>query len=379
MKPAGSAILSAFLLAASPAYGQDKSPIILHVVGPMTGMSGATSNGADMKAGAMAAAKKINDQGGILGHRVIIAMEDDECAGGKAVSVANRIVGNGGKFVVGHYCSNATMPASQIYNEHGIVQITVSQSPGILQQNFNRLFRITPHAGELTKGYMDVIAREFAAGNIRIAIIGNNGELPRVMAKSLTGHMKDRGIPVSFQDFYAPEEPDFAALITRMKSEKIGMVLITGSEKEMGMIVRQAADQDFKPAFILSSTAASAGFPGIAKCAADGVRVVAAWNPLYMPDYLPLLKELRESGVNGIDVGINVYSAVLAIAQGIEKAKTMDPARIAAILHLETFDLPIGAIQFTGTGELARPRVITYEYQCVDKEQGIAEMRPAGP
>ena len=66
-----------------------------------------------------AAAKAINEKGGVLGRQIKLSIEDDVCDPKQAVSVANRIVANGINFVDGHACSGSSIPASAVYAESG--------------------------------------------------------------------------------------------------------------------------------------------------------------------------------------------------------------------------------------------------------------------
>lgn len=356
---------TACVLAASFSPAMAGEPYTVTVVGPVTGP--AAGNGADMRAGAMAAADRINKDGGVGGRRLHIRFEDDACSDAQAVNVANRIVGQGWKFVVGHYCSNATLPASVIYDENGIVQITLSQAARITQQNFPRLFRITPDAEELARGYVAAVAKDVKADpSARLALIGNSGEYAQSIAKSLQKSLQDKGINLNYTAHYPPEDTDYGAIITRMKAARTTHVMIAGSEKEMGMIVRQSAQQGFRPSFILSSTALSAGFAGIVSCDGNGVRAVAADNPAYAPANEALRDELLRHGANGLDVAVFSYAAVDAFAQAFAAAGSDDPLAVSKALHARTFDLPTGKTGFTPSGELTHPRVIVYQYQGVN-------------
>src|SRR5580700_8739916 len=92
------------------------------VGGPITGANAAT--GAQMKNGADQAAADINAAGGVLGQKIAVEYGDDVSDPKQGVSVANNFAGDGVKFVVGHYNSGVTIPASTVYEENGIVQIT---------------------------------------------------------------------------------------------------------------------------------------------------------------------------------------------------------------------------------------------------------------
>ncbi len=356
---------AAGILTASIGMGQAAESYTITVVGPITGP--AAGNGADMRAGALAAADKINAQGGINGQKLQIRFEDDACSEAQAINVANRIVGQGYKFVVGHYCSIATLPASVIYDENGIVQITLSQAARITQQNFPRLFRITPNAEELASGYVAAVSKDVNADpSSKLALIGNSGEYAQSIARSLQKSLQDNGITLNYTAHYPPEDTDYSAIITRMKVAQTTHVMIAGSEKEMGMIVRQSAQQGFRPSFILSSTALSAGFAGIVSCDGNGVRAVAADNPAYASGNKALKADLLRHGANGLDVAMFSYTAVDAFVQAFKAAGSADADAVSKALHTQTFDLPTGKTGFTTAGELTRPKVITYQYQSVN-------------
>src|SRR5205823_4124504 len=92
------------------------------VGGPITGPNAAT--GAQMKNGVEQAATDINAAGGILGKKLTVEFGDDVSDPKQGVSVANNFAADGVKFVIGHYNSGVTIPASEVYQENGILEIT---------------------------------------------------------------------------------------------------------------------------------------------------------------------------------------------------------------------------------------------------------------
>ena len=94
------------------------------VAGPFTGPNAAF--GAQMQKGSEQAVADINAAGGILGMQIELSFGDDVSDPKQGVSVANGFVGNGVKFVVGHFNSGVTMPASEVYRENGILAISPS-------------------------------------------------------------------------------------------------------------------------------------------------------------------------------------------------------------------------------------------------------------
>ena len=106
------------LLMAGPAWADIK----IGVAGPMTGQYAAF--GAQMQAGAEQAVADINEAGGVNGEKLVLSVGDDACDPKQAVAVANKAAGDGVVFMAGHFCSGSSIPASAVYAEEHIVQIS---------------------------------------------------------------------------------------------------------------------------------------------------------------------------------------------------------------------------------------------------------------
>jgi branched-chain amino acid transport system substrate-binding protein len=117
-------LLFAVLIVAAKFAAPAHADIKIAVAGPMTEQDAAF--GEQFKIGAELAVKDINESGGVLGQQVDMKIYDDGCDPRKAVAVANRLASDAAVFVVGHFCSDSLIPASKIYEEEGIIQI----SPG---------------------------------------------------------------------------------------------------------------------------------------------------------------------------------------------------------------------------------------------------------
>ena len=115
------------MMSAPVAFADD---ITFAVVGPMTGQL--ATIGDQFKQGAQAAADAINAAGGVDGRQIKIDIEDDQCDPKQAVSVANRIVANGVKFIDGHACSGSSIPASAVYAEAGALMMSPASSNPVL-------------------------------------------------------------------------------------------------------------------------------------------------------------------------------------------------------------------------------------------------------
>ena len=121
-------LLSTTALVAAVAVGAFAMPtvasadITIAVAGPMTGDLAAF--GEQLRRGAEMAVKDINAAGGVNGEQIKLEIGDDQCDPKQAVQVANDLVKKGVAFVAGHFCSGSSIPASEVYMEEGVLQMT---------------------------------------------------------------------------------------------------------------------------------------------------------------------------------------------------------------------------------------------------------------
>ena len=122
--------------------GFANAQIKLGVAGPITGPNAAF--GAQLKNGVEQAVEDINAAGGILGQKITVSIGDDVSDPKQGVSVANKFVGDGVKFVVGHFNSGVTIPASEVYQENGMIVVISHQSKADRTQHVERVPHLRP-------------------------------------------------------------------------------------------------------------------------------------------------------------------------------------------------------------------------------------------
>src|SRR5215813_13184390 len=137
MKKALFALVVGAMLAALPA----RADIVIAVAGPMTGSNAAF--GEQFRRGAEKAVADLNAKGGVLNQRLRLIIGDDACDPKQAVSAANDLAAKRAVFVAGHYCSSSSIPASDVYAESGIVQISPgSTNPQLTERKLASVFRV---------------------------------------------------------------------------------------------------------------------------------------------------------------------------------------------------------------------------------------------
>jgi len=162
-----------------------QADIVIGVAGPFTGPN--ATYGDQYWHGATQAAEDINAAGGINGEKIKLVQGDDACEPKQAVSVANRLVDQDKvKAVVGHFCSSSTMPASEVYNDAGVLAITPgSTNPQITERGIGNGISMLIFAGIVAgipgalgqsfesarQGDINIIAL-LAVGLLAVAIIG---------------------------------------------------------------------------------------------------------------------------------------------------------------------------------------------------------------
>ena len=126
-------LIAAFALAvlvAGCGDSEESNTTPIALVGPVTGQY--ASFGAQMQNGAELAVEDINAAGGVLGKKLDLDIGDDACDPKQAVAVANQMIGSGVALVAGHYCSGSSIPASKVYAEGDMVQISpASTNPAL--------------------------------------------------------------------------------------------------------------------------------------------------------------------------------------------------------------------------------------------------------
>ncbi len=122
-----------------------RADIVIAVAGPMSGSDAAV--GEQMRRGAEMVVNDINAKGGVAGQKLKLVIGDDACDPKQAVSIANQFANQNVIFVAGHYCSGASIPASSVYAENGILQISpASTNPALTddaaKKGWNNVFRV---------------------------------------------------------------------------------------------------------------------------------------------------------------------------------------------------------------------------------------------
>ncbi len=345
----GAAALSLVLTA--PALADDLN---IAVIGPMTGQL--ANIGDQFKQGAQAAAAAINEKGGVQGRKINIMIEDDVCDPKQAVSVANRVVAEGVKFVDGHACSGSSIPASAVYAEAGVLMMTpASSNPELTDAaaksgwpTIMRLYTRDDGQGAFIGPW---IAKKYAGKNV--VVLHDKSAYGQGVADMVKAKMNEGGLKEIMYEGINAGEKDYNAVVTKLKELKADVVYFGGYHPEAGLILRQAAEQDLKFQLIMPDSIASPEFWAVAGPAGEGTMFVFPADPQSRPEAKEAVEKIKAGGFVPDGFTLFSYAVIEAFAQGVERAGSDDPAKVAEALKSGgPINTVIGPIAFDEKGDI---------------------------
>jgi branched-chain amino acid transport system substrate-binding protein len=361
-------IAAALLLAAGTARAQD---IKIAVVGPITGSNAAL--GEQMKRGATMAVADINAKGGVLGKKLALEIADDACDPKQAVAAANDVVGKKAVFIAGHYCSSSSIPASAVYQEADVLQITpASTNPALtddaLKKGWKNIFRVCGRddAQGLVAG--KYLAEKYKGKNI--AIIHDKTAYGKGLADETKKAANERGAKEVMYEAINQGDKDFSALVSKMKQAKIDAIYFGGYQTEAGLIVRQSRDQGLKATLIGGDALVTEEFWKITGPAGEGTLMTFSPDPRKVPAAKAVVDMFKKQGYDPEGYTLYTYAAIQAFAAAAEKAKSTKMEALAQALHTTPVDTVIGKLTWDKKGDITDPKYVFYVW----KDGKYAEM-----
>lgn len=333
-------------IAAAPA------PIKIGLGGPMTGSDAVF--GTQLRNGVEQAVEDINAAGGILGNKLTVEIGDDAGDPKEGMSVAKKFVADHVSFVIGHFNSGVTLPASSIYADNNILDITpASINPQITERSLETVFR-TCGRDDQQAG----VAAKFLAslGNKKIAIVHDKTTYGKGLADELRKELAELGIKDVLYEGVNRGEKDYSALVSRIKASGADIVYWGGLQTEAGLIVRQMRDQGVEAIMMASDGIAGDEFATLGGDAVEGTYMTFPSDPRDRPEAAKVVAEFKARNVDPETYTLYAYAAVEIIKQAAEKAKSLDPTKIAKLMHSGVlFSTVLGDIAFDAKGDIIRP------------------------
>ncbi|MBF0624129.1 MAG: branched-chain amino acid ABC transporter substrate-binding protein [Magnetococcales bacterium] len=334
--------------------------IRIGVAGPMSGSSAAF--GEQLWRGAQLAAKDINAQGGINGNQIRLIQGDDVCEPKQALAVANRLVDSDRvQAVIGHFCSSSTMPATEVYDEAGILGITpASTNPKVTERGLQYIFRTCGRDDQQGVAGAEFVVKRLKAQ--RVAVIHDKDTYGQGLADAMKAHLRTLGGKEVIYEGLTRGEKDFNALVTKLKGLRVDAVYFGGLHGEAGPLVRQMREQGLDAPLIAGDGIVSeefvvaAGGPRYVK----GVYMTFGADPRKIPEGKRVVDAFRAAGYEPEGYTLYSYATLQAIAAAIKATGSTEGTGLAQWLHDNEVQTVMGPKSWDAKGDLKGSSYVMY-------------------
>ena len=351
--------LVAVLAAAGVALGAGaaQAQIKIASAGPMTGQY--ASFGEQMQRGAEMAVADLNAAGGVLGQQLELIIGDDACDPKQAVAVANKMVSDGVAFIAGHFCSGSSIPASKVYEEEGILQISpASTNPKLTDEGGDNVFRVCGRDDQQGIVAGNLLVDMF--GDQKIAILHDKTAYGKGLADETRKRLHGRGVTEAMYEAYTAGEKDYTAIVSKMKAAGIDVFYVGGYHPEAGLMIRQAHEQGYQPQLVSGDALVTDEFWKITGDAGEGTLMTFSPDPRKNPGAAEVVRKFQAQNYEPEGYTLYTYGAIQAWALAAEKAGTLDTGALVETLRSEEFATVLGSIGFDETGDVTAPGYVWY-------------------
>ena len=320
---------------------KEAETIKIGLEGPMTGDYAYEGQGFEKAVRLLV--DQTNEAGGLLGRQIELIVEDDAGDPAQAALVAQRLVDAGVVAVIGAYNSTATEPASEIYNEAGILHITPSSTATRLtQKGFKRFFRVCfldDRQGLFAATFMKEVL-----GATNIGILHDNSTYAQGLAEHTKRYAEEQGLTVGFYDAINPDDQDFSPILTNIGAANLDAVYFTGYHAQGGLLLKQAGDLGLDIQWVMGNACNNPELIQIAGLE-NAVGTYVTTEPLPKDVDYPEARKFVEDFTNAYgEAPSSVWWMMAAeafnvIRYAIEQTGSTDSEVLAEYLHNEAKDI----------------------------------------
>ncbi len=353
------------LMAATGAYAQDTVVKIGHS-GPLSGAQ--AFSGKDNENGARLAVEELNAKPITVAGKKLkfeLLSEDDQGDPKAGVAAAQKLIDNGVKYVVGPYNSGVTIPASRAYNDAGVLVATIATNPKITQQGYKGLFRVNASDSQLGSKMALYAANELKFKTV--AVIDDRTAFGQGVAEEFKKQAKASGMTVAGHEFTTDKAFDFNAILTKLKNKKVEAIFFGGYAPQAAPMVRQMKQLGITAKLLGGDTICTAemgklGGDAVADnvlCSQGGAILDKATSgPAFKAKYKARYKQ-------DADVyAASYYDATMMYAQAMQKANSIDPQKVAAVIGSGSYKGIAGTYAFDDRGDMKQSPVTIFTFKA---------------
>ncbi len=352
------------LVLSTPAFAD----ITIGIAGPMTGENAVF--GQQIRTGVEQAIEDINAAGGVNGEKLVAKVGDDACDPKQAVNVANQLAGDGAKVVIGHYCSGSSIPASAVYAEEGVIQISpASTNPAYTDKR--------PDGGTTYR----VCGRDDQQGGIagnyilekykgkKVAVVDDRSSYGKGLADETRKVYEAAGQKPVLVESIAAGEKDYSALVSKLKQAGAEVVYFGGYYQQAGLIVRQMRDQGVNAILMGGDALQSSEFLGITGKGGEGTMFTFPPDQRKLSEAAEVVKKLKAKKFEPEGFTLYSYAALQIWAAAANAAKSTEGEAVKAEMDKQEFKTVAGPIKFDAKGDPTVAGFVFYEFKNGTYEQ----------
>ncbi|MCE2859662.1 MAG: branched-chain amino acid ABC transporter substrate-binding protein [Oxalobacteraceae bacterium] len=355
------------------AMAQEQVVKIGHV-GPLSGQI--AHLGKDNENGARMAIDVLNAKGVTIGGKKIkfvLQGEDDGANPQQATAAAQKLADAKVSGVIGHLNSGTTIPASKIYNDAGIPQISPSATnPKYTMQGYKGAFRVVANDGQLGGALGRYTASDIKAQ--RIAIIDDRTAYGQGVADEFAKAAKAAGLTIVGRQYTTDKATDFNAILTAIKGKSPDLIFFGGMDAVGGPMLRQMKQLGIQAKFMGGDGICTEQLPSLAGAGMSDGQVVCAEAGGVEESQKKIVEKFRDDYKKkfGVEVKLYapyVYDAVMVMVAAMQKANSAEPANYLPELAKISYDGVTGKIEFDARGDMKNGFLTLYTYKGGKRSQ----------
>ncbi len=356
--------LAALSLAATLACAQPVEVVRIGFASPLTGPQ--AHYGKDNENGARLAIEELNARGVEIGGKRVefrLLSEDDQADPKTGTVVAQKLVDAGIQAMVGHFNSGVTIPASRIYAEAGIPQLSVSTNVMYTRQKFRTTFRMMADDDKQGAALGRYATQKL--GLKRFAVVDDRTAYGQGLAEAFIHAVRAAKAEVVKREFTNDKAVDFRNILTSIRAAQPDAIFFGGYDAQAGPMARQMRELGLEVPLLGGETMRTAKFLELAGPAAEGH---IASTPGAALESRPQGREFaaRYRARFKQEIGLYApyfYDAVMVIAAAMERAGTSAPAKVLPVLRNIRHSGVTAEIAFDNTGELKQGLLSVFRVQ----------------
>jgi branched-chain amino acid transport system substrate-binding protein len=270
-------------------------------------------------------------------------------------------VDEGVKAVIGHLNSGTTIPASKIYHDNGIPQVSPSATAvSYTAQGYNTAYRVMANDAQQGKAL-----GQYAAGKLgakKVAIIDDRTAYGQGLADEFEKAAKSAGATVVAREYTSDKSTDFTAILTSIKGKGPDLLFFGGMDPQGGPMAQQMKRLDLKAKFLGGDGMQNLNFIKLAGADADGVIASSPGLPLEAMPGGESFKKRFEAKYGPIQLyAPYAYDAANVLIAAMKRADSADPAKFILELPKTNQDGVTGPLRFDAKGDIAGGSVTLYQ------------------